>query len=81
VAVLWTGQPNADVIFHLRDLYLIPFISHWGGFAIFWEWGVLGYRRSPQKTDTDSIRWFMTRWGIPFVFVGQYLIGGRFIFE
>jgi hypothetical protein len=79
--VLWTGQPNTGVIFHVRDLYLIPFSLMWGGFAIFWEMGVLGYWGSPHKTGVNPISWFFVLWGIPFVVVGQYIIWGRFVFD
>jgi hypothetical protein len=79
--VLWTGQPNGSVIFHARDLYLIPFSLLWGGFAIFWELGVLGYWGSAHKSGANSTSWFFTLWGIPFVLVGQYIIWGRFVFD
>jgi len=79
--ILWTGQPNGNVIFHARDLYLIPFSLLWGGFAIFWELSVLGYWGSPHKTGAAPVSWFMVLWGIPFVLMGQYIIWGRFIYE
>jgi len=79
--VLWTGQPNTGVIFHARDLYLIPFSLMWGGFAIFWELSVLGYWGSPHKTETGPISWFFVLWGILFVVIGQYIIWGRFVFD
>jgi hypothetical protein len=79
--VLWTGQPNGSVIFHPQDLYLIPFSLLWGGFAIFWELGVLGHWRSPHKAGGNPFNWLMTVWGIPFVLVGQYFIWGRFVFD
>jgi len=77
-SVLWTGRPNFGVIFHSDDWYMIPFSLLWGGFAIFWESGVLGYWGHSSK-GTPSI--FMALWGIPFVVIGQYMIWGRFLYD
>jgi hypothetical protein len=74
---LWTGRPNPSVVFHSDDWYLVPFSLLWGGFAIFWEAGVLGYWGSGAKHGTPSS--FMALWGIPFVVIGQYFIWGRFL--
>jgi hypothetical protein len=79
--VLWTGQPNASIVFHSQDLFLIPFSLLWGGFAIFWEMGVLGYWGSPHKSGLNPVSGFMALWGIPFVAVGQYFIWGRFVYD
>jgi hypothetical protein len=76
--VVWSAQPIRDVIFHKEDLYLIPFSLLWGGFAIFWEAGVLGFWGTHNQSGNA---WqFGILWGIPFVLVGQYLIWGRFIY-
>jgi len=77
--LLWTGRPNFGVVFHSDDLYLIPFSLLWGGFAIFWEAGVLGYWGNTTKGGTPST--FMTLWGIPFILAGQYFIWGRFLYD
>jgi hypothetical protein len=76
---LWTGKPNPRVVFHSDDWYLIPFSLLWGGFAIFWEAGVLGYWGSGAKNGTPSS--FMALWGIPFIVIGQYVIWGRFLHD
>jgi hypothetical protein len=78
-SLLWTGRPDPRVIFHRDDWYLIPFSLLWGGFAIFWEAGVLGYWGSNPKHGTPST--FMALWGIPFIVIGQYLIWGRFLYD
>jgi hypothetical protein len=70
----WAGMPNPGVLFHSDDWYAIPFSLLWGGFAIFWEGGVLGYW-GPQSAPST----FETIWGIPFVLLGQYMIWGRFL--
>jgi len=77
-SVLWAGRPNPNVVFHSDDWYMIPFSLLWGGFAIFWEAGVLGYWGHNAK-GTPSI--FMAIWGIPFIVIGQYLIWGRFLYD
>ena len=78
-SLLWTGRPNPHVVFHSDDLYLIPFSLLWGGFAVFWEMGVLGYWGNGPKGGTPSI--FMSLWGIPFIVIGQYMIWGRFVYD
>lgn len=75
-SVLWASRPDSHVIFHKEDLFLIPFSFLWGGFAIFWELGVMGY----WGTGSRSGWIFGMIWGIPFVLVGQYMIWGRFFY-
>jgi len=77
-SVLWAGQPNPGVIFHKDDIFAIPFSFLWGGFAIFWEAGVMGYWGSGPRAHSAPV--FMMIWGIPFVLIGQYLIWGRFLY-
>src|SRR4029077_16156818 len=78
-SILWTGRPNPRVLFSSECLYLIPFSLLWGGFAIFWEMGALGYWGNGPKGGTPSI--FMSLWGIPFIVIGQYMIWGRFFYD
>ena len=77
--IYWAGMPNPSVIFHSDDWAAIPFSLFWGGFAIFWEAGVLGYwGNNPHH---NPISWFMALWGVPFVVIGQYIIWGRFLVD
>jgi len=79
--IQWTGQPNERVIFHFQDSYLIPFSLLWGGFAIFWEMGALGFWRTPHRGGGNAVSLFMSLWGVPFVLFGQYFIWGRFVYD
>lgn len=65
--LLWIGQPDPSRHFDRSDRFLIPFSILWGGFAIFWEAGVV------------AAGWgFGILWGIPFVAMGLYFMAGRF---
>jgi len=75
----WAAMPNPKKIFHSDDWSTIPFSLLWGGFAIFWEAGVLGYWGDSSRSHVAPD--FFALWGIPFVVVGQYLIWGRFFHD
>jgi hypothetical protein len=73
--LVWCGRPNTTRWFMPADWLLIPISLMWGGFAVFWEVGVL-----TAKTTSGSDRYdlFFRLWGVPFVAIGVYLIVGRF---
>jgi hypothetical protein len=77
-STLWTGQPKRRIVFHKEDVFLIPFSLLWGGFAIFWEAGVSEFWGNKAHSGPWT---FAMIWGVPFVLIGQYLIGGRFFYS
>jgi hypothetical protein len=69
--IRWSGEPQGGVKFRKGDVFAIPFSLMWGGFAIFWE--TMAFRGGAPL--------FFRLWGIPFVFVGLYIIAGRFFWD
>ena len=66
---MWRGAPRSDRWFYAGDALLVPFSVMWGGFTIFWE----------ASAISDGAGPFFYLWGIPFVFVGLYIIVGRLL--
>jgi hypothetical protein len=73
-------MPSSGALFHSDDWFVVPFSLLWGGFAIFWEAGVLGYWGGDAAKKGHAPGFFIL-WGIPFVIIGQYLIWGRFLVD
>ena len=69
--LLWVGRPAAGIRFTRADLFALPFSLMWCGFAIFWE--ALAFR--------SGAPFFFRLWGIPFVAIGLYMVGGRFFWD
>ena len=76
--LLWSGQPKGG--FHLLrgDGFLIPFGIAWLGFSLFWM--VLAFR-APREAGAEWLNFVFPLFGIPFVLVGIYLVGGRYWFD
>jgi len=72
-SVIWSGRPRTGLLLRPSDAFMIPFSLFWGGFAMFWEWGV-----SNGNGPHEPI---MMIWGIPFVAIGLYMIVGRFFVD
>ena len=75
--LLWSGQPRSGIRLRAQDAFLIPFSLLWGGFAIFWE--VMALTATSKAPGPVAV--VFPLFGLAFVFVGLYLIFGRFIVD
>ena len=67
--VLWQGAPGQGNLVTKENIFLIPFSIFWCGFAIFWETSVIMHGI-----------WPFALFGLFFVFIGLYLVFGRFVY-
>jgi hypothetical protein len=85
-SLLWSGQPDPNKWFVKEDIFALPFSILWLGFALFWEWGALTPLRMHEKFSShgapDAFTYFpyiFPLFGLPFVFIGLYMVFGRII--
>lgn len=76
--VVWWGQPKQGLMLSAADIFLIPFSLLWGGFAIFWNAMVW---LAPLQNEGAGPDFFFKIFGLPFLFIGLYLIAGRFFHD
>jgi len=68
--LIWSGMPDRAALLGRGDVFLIPFSVLWLTFTSFWESGA-----------AQSGVVFAELWGIPFIALGLYMAGGRFIWK
>jgi len=75
--VLWTGKPPRNLLMlHMGDLFIIPFFLFWTGFACFWEaMAITGFLEGGMGVAGICMPLF----GLPFVAIGLFMLGGRFV--
>jgi hypothetical protein len=77
--VLWTGKPPRNLLLlQTGDLIILPFFLFWTGFACFWEFSVLAIFLS-GGANMAGPGICMPLFGLPFVAVGFFMLGGRFV--
>lgn len=75
--VLWRGKPPQNLlILNARDLFLIPFFLFWTGFACFWEAMAIGGFLEGGMSGAGIC---MPLFGLPFVAIGFFMLGARFV--
>jgi hypothetical protein len=75
--VLWAGRPPQRLLMlYMGDLVIIPFFLFWTGFACLWEAVAIG---GVLAGGMDGPGLCMPLFGLPFVAIGVFMLGGRFV--
>jgi hypothetical protein len=67
--LMWSGRPSTRILFRPGDLFSLVFGIFWLGFVVFWIY-------SAAQAGAPI---FFVLFGIPFLLVGLFFIGGRFL--
>jgi len=75
--LIWCGKPAQGILFYPVDIFMIPFSLLWGGIALIWEYfAIILIIKKPEVNHL-----FFPVFGIPFAFVGLYMLFGRYIID
>ncbi len=69
--VLWSGQPRQGLTLRASDAFGIPFSIFFASFSVLWLY-------IAAKSGAPLL---FVLFGVPFVFIGMYLVAGRFFVE
>ncbi len=75
--LLWSTKPQQGIRFIAADAFLLPFALVWLAFSLGFE---LMSFRIPVATG-GAMRMVFAIFGLPFVFIGLYLLAGRFFLD
>ena len=67
--IIWKDKPGKGNLLTSSDAFMIPFSLVWCGFVFFWEYMAL----------SDGAPFSVGLFGLPFIFIGLYLVLGSFI--
>ncbi len=67
--ILWQGRPTAKLAFQRRNPFRLLFAFFWLGFSIFW------------MAMAAQVNLLFAMFGLPFVAIGIFLIGGDSLFH
>lgn len=74
--LLWTGQPEPGMSFTLSDIFKSLFGLFFLAFALFWVGAA-----SQAVVEAGPVGLVFPLFGTPFIFVGCYLLFGRYFWE
>ncbi len=70
--VIWSGQPDPNILFSKGDIFIVPFSLVWGGGAL----KAITSTLNKQNTEAFEVA-FMAF----FLFIGFYMVIGRFFYK